>query len=162
MASKVFIGIDPGKKGAVAVLDGGRVHALRLPFKAQGGVLDALTLSKYLLQFPGALCAIEEQVARPAQGRSGGIMMRGYGSLLAVLEVCEVDYIVVKPKVWQQEMLGSFPRGESKIASAAYCEATFLAAARLLWYQKSGRPHDGVTDALCIAAYRERISPVLP
>lgn len=105
----VYIGIDPGKMGAVAVIDaeGKRLSSCPMPIK--DGEIDVVAL-RGILQFATdhvveGLVVLEKAQALPRQGVvsvfSYGV---GYGRIKAVLDLLALPYIEVHPGVWKKAL----------------------------------------------------------
>ena len=158
----IIIGIDPGQKGGVAILDSGRyIDAYPLPLQpAMDGrrekYIDSLSLHESLVSYsPTITCAYIE--VQHVQGRQGGNLTIGanYGRLFAVLETLSIPYKAVNPRDWQGRMLQKqmyLVGGDTKLASIQYCIDRGYPVP-MTSNRKNARPHDGVSDALCIAAY---------
>jgi hypothetical protein len=154
-----IIGIDPGKDGAVVILqDGQPFHQwlTRERFTAPTGkgskrdylpgemveALEALTPNRG--DYPH-LAVLERQAAMPGQGGTSMFSIGyGYGLWAGILAALEIPVQIVSPQTWAKEILKGAP-GEGK-ARAIH------AAGRLL-----RKPHSGIADAACLALYGARL-----
>lgn len=106
----VFIGIDPGKKGGIAVVDGSgdMLIARAMPCRKDGEI-DAAAL-RALLKFAtdDVVCGIvilEKAQAMPKQGVTAVFTYGvGYGKIKAVLELLELPVEEVRPNVWKKAL----------------------------------------------------------
>ncbi len=162
-----YIGIDNGKDGAVVVIDEtGRVlekHVapvigdgkreydvsamVRILKPYEHSLVGGLTFSD------GAFCWLEAAQAMPKQGVSSTFSIGlGYGLWQGILTALGIPFATVRPRIWQDQMFRGINHDDTKKASA-------LIASRLspdTDWRASDRckiPHDGLTDAYCIAEY---------
>tara|TARA_R110001632_G_scaffold173964_2_gene293462 strand:- start:1327 stop:1842 length:516 start_codon:yes stop_codon:yes gene_type:complete len=164
MTKSIYIGIDPGKDGAVvAINDDGTVAGSFLTKQdftvaiGKGSKREYLiSRMNYALKCLAAkhnirLVAIEKQSARPGQGVvsmfSAGY---GYGLWLGVLSANGIPFIEVRPKTWTSKVLKDAP-GDGKNRSV------YVVMNRVpdldLTPGKKRKPHDGLADAACLAIY---------
>ena len=92
----------------------------------------------------------------PGQGvRSTFSIGFGFGIWQGLLTALQMPFELVSPQRWQREMFAGVNRDDTKAASA-------LVAQRLRpdvdWRAtpRCRKPHDGLTDAFCIAEYGRR------
>jgi hypothetical protein len=145
---KVYMGIDPGKSGGIALLFGREVIAIRMP-DTPADVLE------WIRGYSSDCIACMEQVGGYAgEGQPGSAMFnfgRGYGNLEMALLACEVSFELVSPRRWQKAM-GISPRGKTETRTA-WKNRIKETVQRLF-------PSEKVTlataDALLIALYRKR------
>ena len=150
------LAIDPGQKGAIAVLsDAQTVELLAdLPVVSDkslawidGGELQSLILSA--LQGRACVAYVERVSAMPRQGVASSFSFGvGFGSVLGVLQTLRLPLEFVTPAVWKR----SYGLGSEKRAS--------LDKARLLFPSADLRlaKHDGRAEALLLALYGVRKS----
>ena len=147
------IGIDPGKKGAVAVVDissRGRLAELRDTPLEKGKEYDPKGMMAILEAYsvPGQSIAIIEKQAG-FRGDSHGASFTtgfGYGIWIALLELLEIPYIEVPPKGWQKKMgISGNCYGNTKKASLELAKANFP--------EGDFGKKDGRSDAALIAVY---------
>jgi len=143
----VWVGIDPGKDGAIAYIDkdGTFISVRDMP--------DLQELSGWLfMSNPNKFVALEAQQAMPKQGVSSTFTTgQGFGRLEGLLVGLQIPYEVVRPQRWMRAM--GIPAGADKakhveVARAMYPMAE-LAGPR-------GRKLDGRADALLIATWAMR------
>lgn len=143
------VGIDPGKEGGIAIRSSGLVYALPMPDQYNKVVTLLAALQK-----PVMVC-MEEGQAFPGQGV---VSMFNYGKTNGILEgiliALEIPYVLVKPQIWQKEVLAGKSRRTSvdkKAASIEYATGRFPHIS--LVFGRRTKPHDGMADALCIMDY---------
>lgn len=144
----VFIGIDPGaSSGAYALIGSDGVPTFTSNFTCWKDV------GAFLKQFENqtqVLVALEKVNANPVRGAKACFTFgENFGGWQALLQVFNIPYILVPPPRWQKELLGTFPKGESK--KRAYSFATKRWPSMNLLVKQ-----DGVIDALCIALYARK------
>lgn len=157
------VAIDPGLRGGYVE---GVVHAYespptinrvcRLPHStiARKKVLNITRIGNLLETFHPDVIIIERQFSRPGFSNvAGDTTMLNYGKLLATCELRSSAVIqTVFPITWQSQLIPNTKKGESKLASAAYCAENFPQIDCTIG-SKSDTIHDGITDALCIFDY---------
>lgn len=136
-----FLGIDPGKTGAWAVIN------------EQEDVVDNGPGDCFIcMTFDYQPKTVLEQVhAFPGQGVSSVFSFgENYGGWKATLEILEIPYELATPQKWQKAILGAFPKGESKIRALEFAQKK--------WPKLNLKKKDhGLVDALCIALYAKRL-----
>ena len=145
---RTYIGIDPGKSGAMAI-----IHALGnievLPF-------DAVEYSLALARVSGGAypvtCCVEKVSAMPGQGV---VSMFNFGHNLGVIEgllrAYGIPYQLVPPQTWKKE----FSLSSDKAKSVEVCQKLFPNVS-LLATTRSRKPNDGIAEALLMAEYARR------
>lgn len=178
-ALTLFVGIDPGKQGGIAVIDqfGARLQSREMPVTA-GGAIDACKLRDLLVftkdEGLEVFVGIEKSQAMPGQGVvavfSYGV---GFGRLQAVVELLGIPHIYVRPQQWKHEFGLLIPRqppivGETKkekgvrvTAKKRGAKRSSVALATELFPHfddrtPRGRLKDGEAEALLIAEYCRR------
>lgn len=142
----LFLGIDPGAKGALACLD------------RDGEVVDTLDLqvatlhdaADWLREFgPRARAALETVTPGPRMGRAAAMKLgRSEGELRGLLVALAVPFVEVAPSSWQGEMRCR-TGGDKRVT---------LRAAQARWPQVQ-MTHTGrgqFADALLLAEWRRR------
>tara|TARA_R100000231_G_scaffold6732_4_gene9793 strand:+ start:2118 stop:2651 length:534 start_codon:yes stop_codon:yes gene_type:complete len=160
----VYLGIDPGKDGALVVISSsGRVIASFMTgrdftMNIGKGSKREYTVSRmaYAIKCLSGthnikLAAIEKQSARPGQGVTSTFSTGyGYGLWVALLSSSSVPFVEVRPKTWTSHVLKDVP-GEGKNRSVY---AVMNRVPELdLTPGKKRKPHDGLADAACLALY---------
>jgi crossover junction endodeoxyribonuclease RuvC len=159
--NKLFIGIDPGLHGGLAVID----SALNVL-----GVADTPTVSinSRTIYDTGGMCEIlrrfalrgdasvilEAVSARPGQGVSSMFSLgRGLGLWQGIIAALAIPSREVHPSVWMKKVLAGAPgQGKARVVDFA---AKMFPAAELV---PAGclKPRDGRADALALAYWGPR------
>jgi hypothetical protein len=145
-----IIGIDPGKSGAVAMIEpGGTTFTDCLPY--DGTSLDVHRLQDILTVEGDCRIFIEKPMVL---ARQGGSMTMGtnYGRILATIELMKMPYREVSPQTWISKILGK--TGGDKGFALAKVKQLFPNAELVL--PRCKKPHDGIVDALLIAEWGRR------
>lgn len=173
---RYICGIDSGKQGALVVIGGKDCSSAKIlckyimPLKGKDLDLEELCLLIDVIQLTYKPLFVLEQL-QPIYGAGKGSqfsMAQTYGTILGMLHCTGVNYILVRPKNWQgnvilpQDVVYKDPNAKRKVRDT---KQTALNAAerlfpkeRLLYgdneRKQSGRrtkPHLGIVDALLIA-----------
>lgn len=142
----VYVGIDPGKSGAMAILyPNGSIETI--PFNMVNYV-DAI---RGLTDYP-VKCCLEKVGAMPGQGV---VSMFNFGHNLGfiegVLQSNSIPYQLVPPQTWKKE----FSLSSEKAKSIEVCQKLFPKA-NLLATERSRKPSDGIAEAVLMAEYARR------
>lgn len=156
----IVIGIDPGNKGAVAVLaaSGALVEVWDMPTvelkvgKATKTRISAELLAHELRQLEDVRCVYMEGVSSsPQMGVSSAFAFgEGFGMVKGVLAALEMPLVLVPPAKWKRDM----NLNKSKDGSRAKAIATWPAQAKEFARVKD----DGRAEAALIAAWGAGIS----
>jgi crossover junction endodeoxyribonuclease RuvC len=168
-----FIGIDPGKKGGIAIVDeyGDRLLSRPLPV-TKDGEIDTVVLYDVLKFATDAavygVVILEKAQAMPKQGVTSVFTYGvGYGKILAVLELLKLPFEEVRPAVWKKsfgltqkktilEKTGKVDSGKykrAKLSSVALAAELFSSFAP---ETSRGRKKDEEAEALLLAEYGRR------
>lgn len=142
-----YVGIDPGKKGAFAVID--EYGALITVEKK----VTAHDLTQLMRTFRPRHVFVEKAQAMPKQGVASTFSYgQGFGELLGVLTATGIAYTLIRPATWTKLMHQGTAGAETKKRSAEAFGRLFPTAVEKTRL-KSGRLHDGIVDAALIAIY---------
>lgn len=147
----IFCGIDPGKKGAMAIMGysnttGERYMMKIIPFDPQEYI-------KTLKQFNGATVCIEQVHSLPHEGvKSVWSFGQTYGWLLGVLDAVGLSYQTVPPNLWKKDF--SLLRAEKK-QSIEVCKRLFPGI-ELKRTDRCRNDDDNMADAALICEYARR------
>jgi hypothetical protein len=157
----LYIGIDPGKDGALAVIDvAGRLimlirpdwngHVLHGDTVAELRGLDAFVGERHVaIEAPVPFGRQNMLVSTIAVARSGGIWI----GALSMLGVSDIELVL--PRVWQAALMPGIPKGQTKQQSRSLARRIF--GAPFVAMAKSGADvHDGCADAVLIAEWRRQ------
>lgn len=140
---KIYIGIDPGKDGAMAIIDGENVRIVH----ASEGYLHKL------LDIQGAFAVVERVSAMPGQGVVSMFHFGvEYGHVLGMLDALQIPYQTVPPRTWKK----AFSLTGDKEKSIETAKRLFPGV-NLKRTERCKKEHDGMAEALLMAEYARRI-----
>ena len=141
----IYIGIDPGKNGGIAVLGSDYVSCV---------VYSDAELLNVCRMFEGmnVICYLEHVHAMPKQGVSSTFNFgMNFGFIQGVLKAYEIPYELVTPQKWKKE----FSCTSDKNTSIEVCKRLFPNV-NLKATERCRKDHDGMAEALLIAEYGRR------
>lgn len=143
---KIYIGIDPGKSGALALLtEDGQCTVVPFQESAYTAILKAAS-------GPSSVCCLEKVGAMPGQGV---VSMFNFGHNLGyiegLLQAFDIPYQLVPPQTWKKE----FCVTSDKNTSIEVCRKLFPHVC-LLPTSRSRKPSDGMAEAMLLAEYARR------
>ncbi len=153
-----ILGIDPGQKGALVLLSEDIEWIFDMPLTKQKDV-DFKTLTDILDQVPRRSHVFLERAMPMAMGAKHAF---NYGRSFAALEIAlalsSLTVTYVEPMKWARVMHEGIdsdlkPKAKSRIA----LERLLPHEAKRVPRTKNGNYHEGVMEALLIAAYGRRI-----
>lgn len=158
MEGLYVIGIDPGRKGGIAVVGSGGavVDVVQMPDTAQDLYLS---LREYVASCRrdgvGVVCYVEKVGGIPGQGASSAFNFgRGCGWLEMCLLALEVKAVYVTPQRWQKVYgVGSSSITRSSAAEKREHKNALKAVAQRLYPSLGRRVTLQTCDALLIAGY---------
>lgn len=154
----MFIGIDPGKQGAIACLDDKKITITATidDIPTIGKLYDINGVYEILKKATAleiSFCVIEKQQVMPKQGSVSGFTIGfGYGILIGILKALEIPFQEVRPSVWKKTF--SLTKDKSKSITTAQSLFPNLADQ---FVTKRGRALDGRAEAILLAEYAKRI-----
>lgn len=157
----IYIGIDPGKSGGVAILRPDNTLDLHT-IPVIGKEIDLKSLYDILFEATRGehLVCLEDVHALPGTGAGSNFDFgRTKGLKEGILVGMQARYVMVAPKTWQKEMWQGIPMMK-KASGGNDTKAISLLAARR-WFPnetflataRSSKPHDGLYDAALMANY---------
>lgn len=149
---KVYIGIDPGKSGALAYIEvnDAQITGKVMPFSEA----DYRFIIRYLAEeYAGNIvCAVEQVSAMPGQGVTSMFNFgKGFGWILGTLEAYSVPYELIRPQKWKKE----FSVTSDKNTSIEVCKRLFPHVS-LLPTERCKKDNDGMAEALLLCEYARR------
>lgn len=144
----IFIGIDPGKSGAmVARMADGTMKSAVFDENAYCDLLESIsTLSNH------TFCCLERVGAMPKQGLSSTFNFgENFGFIQGLLYAYSIPFELVRPQVWKKE----FGITSDKNTSIQVCKRLFPEL-NLLRTEKCRKPHDGIAEAALMCEYARR------
>jgi len=160
----VYIGIDPGKDGAMAIL-GYRDTPILVPFDEteyanELRMLDPLRSVDVNAEnlavhgmIPGeAFCVVEHVSAMPGQGVTSCFSFgQNFGFILGLLRAFRISYQLVRPQKWKKEFSCTSDKNTSiEVAQRLFPNVDLKRTPRCT------KPHDGICEALLMAEYARR------
>lgn len=153
MSACTFIGIDPGKSGAIALIGPGGIEILDCPvFKAGGKAhTSPAAMAAVLSQLEAAQCfaALERVASRPGQGVVSVFSFgENFGAWQGILAALKIPHELPRPQEWQKALMAGTAKDK---------DAAIAAAARLFPEQqfRIGKNHNRA-DALLLAEFARR------
>lgn len=147
---KMFIGIDPGKHGGIAVLssDGGVIDVVKMP-------CTAVDLYEYLSRYSGdSFCVLERVGGMPGNGGSAMFNFgKGFGHLeMALLSLC-IPFDEITPNKWEKH----YQLGSSGKFSKTEWKNRLKSKAQQLFPGLGKKVTLDTCDALLLAEYGRRV-----
>ena len=141
-----YIGIDPGKHGAMVILDdAGTVEVV--PFD-RASYTDRL----WRIDEKQTVCCLEHVGFFPGDGgRASFSFGESFGWLQGVLETLKIPYELVRPQKWRKE----FSVTGDKNSSVEVAKRLFPSV-DLRRSERSRKDDDGIAEALLMAEYAKR------
>lgn len=141
-----YIGIDPGKSGAMAVIyNDGRLSLI--PFGE-----DAYIQQLQEIEAP-AFCVLERVGAMPGQGVTSMFHFgENFGFAQGVLKTIGIPFELVTPQRWKK----AFGVTQDKNSSIEVCKRMFPGV-ELKRTARCRKEDDGIAEALLMAEYGRRI-----
>lgn len=143
----IYIGIDPGKSGAMAVIARDRIGVIPFDIAEYKNALDGLIGYE-----DGFRCCLERVGAMPGQGVNSMFHFgENYGFIQGLLTAYSIPYELVTPQRWKKE----FGVTGDKNSSIAVCKRLFPDVS-LRRTDRCRKDHDGTAEALLMAEYARR------
>ena len=146
---KAYVGIDPGKGGASALITSeGEVVTVDYP----GDVtLAADLLRGWKIEFDIRLAALESAHSMPGQGvKSVFSFGRNFGAWEGILAALGIPYALVSPREWQKGMVKPSDGSDPKTRSLAVARRLFPSV------DLSHKKDHGRADSLLLAYWARR------
>lgn len=143
----IYIGIDPGKDGALAFIEPDPVGISVYPFDE--GIYAELLQSAGVFS---CRCCLERVGAMPGQGVTSMFKFgENFGFIQGILTAYSIPYELVTPQKWKKE----FQITGDKNSSIAVCRRLFPDVS-LRKSDRCRKDHDGMAEALLMAEYARR------
>ena len=141
----IYIGIDPGKGGALAIIDGNMMNLI--PF-SETDYINAIKVVPSEL----AVACVEHVSAMPGQGVTSMFNFgQNFGYIKGLLEAFQIPYELVRPQKWKKE----FGITGDKNSSVEVCKRLFPGVS-LRRTERCRKDDDGMAEALLMAEYARR------
>lgn len=150
----IYIGIDPGKSGGIAIISELHLEAVT-PMIIAGKDIDlwatAEWVDRYTFEDEHAICYIEKVSAMPKQGVTS-MFNFGFstGAMHGVIAALGIPRYLVTPQTWKNKILTGTKK--DKNAAVDWCRRAYPDVS-LLATEKSRKSHSGMAEAICIARY---------
>lgn len=150
------IGIDPGKTGGLALIEDETVMSV-MPMPETAREL-ARTLADWRDEARDNSILLMTYVEKAqAMPKNGSVSMFNYGQhmgeIIGILTTLEMSFILVPPATWSKKMhAGVTASPDTKKRSRIAVERLYPDL-KLLATERSKKPHEGMVDAVLIAAY---------
>ena len=142
----IYIGIDPGAKGALAVIQDN--DAVVIPFSKD----DYIRYLTDIKQNYPCVCCIEAVHSISGQGIASSFKFgETYGWLLGMLESIGIPYQPITPQKWKKE----FGLASDKAQSVEVCRRLFPDVS-LKRTERSKKDDDNLAEACLLALYAKR------
>ncbi len=142
----IYIGIDPGKDGALAVIwEYGDVEVVPFSLERYRDILEQCKNME-------CRCCLERVNAMPGQGRTSMFTFgSNFGFIRGMLWADYIPFELVTPQKWKKE----FQVTGDKNSSIAVCKRLFPEVS-LRKTERTRKDHDGMAEALLMAEYARR------
>lgn len=143
----IYIGIDPGKNGGIALLDD--TNEVRVYPYSEETLIKKL---KYDSKFFDVKCVLEKVNAMPNQGVVSMFNFgQNYGFIQGVLKAYNIPFELVPPQKWKKEFSVTSDKNTSiEVAKRLFPQVNLKAT------ERCKKDHDGMAEALLIAEYCRR------
>lgn len=165
--NRIFIGIDPGLDGGIALNCYGNLTCTVVPTikVGKGREIDVMAIQSMINRWPTErddLTFIIEEASKHSPGKLALCSTwYTYGCLITLLKINKVKYETVRPLKWQKTF---WTKPKMANGQKFDTKAAALLAAGRIWPDKTwlatGRctkPHDGMIDAALISEYGRRV-----
>lgn len=145
----IYIGIDPGQKGAMALLEDNARLPTIIPFNKEE-YIDRLRIIFY--EEAPCVCCIEAVHSISGQGIASSFRFgESYGWLLGMLDTLCIPYQPITPQKWKKE----FGLTADKAKSVEVCKQLFPGI-KLLRTDRSRKEDDNIAEAVLLSLYAKR------
>jgi crossover junction endodeoxyribonuclease RuvC len=155
---RIYLGIDPGKYGAIAAIKYDSRDVSVFPFPLAGNDLDLTAINNWIrsmimhpdnTMFDYVAC-IEKVGAMPGQGVTS-MFNFGFvtGALHGIISSYAIPRFMATPQAWKKLVLAGTK--QDKEAAVSFCNRVYPTVP--LTIGKSTKPNDGMAEAICIATY---------
>lgn len=143
----IYMGIDPGKKGAMAIVDGENVRIV--PFDKDEYMHQ---IAETAAAADPARCVLEHVGAMPGQGVTSTFSFgESFGWLQGVLEAWGIPYELVRPAKWKKEFSVTSDKNTSvNVARRLFPDVSLRRT------DDCRKDDDGMAEALLMAEYARR------
>ena len=146
----IYIGIDPGKNGGIAVIDTFQQSYDVYVFSEEILLKKLYQFSKYKTN--SIKCVLEKVNAMPGQGVVSMFNFgQNYGFIQGVLKAYNIPFELVPPQKWKKEFSVTSDKNTSiEVAKRLFPQVNLKAT------ERCKKDHDGMAEALLMAEYARR------
>lgn len=149
MKQKAYLGIDPGKTGAVALITNEGAHEI-LDYPGDPSLIVD-RFREWILNHEITMAALEKVGARPGQGVVSMFTFgRNLGAWEGIIAAFEIPFMMPTPRQWQKGIVDRKAGRDSKERSLNTARRLFPDA------DLSLKKHHGRADALLLAFWAKR------
>ena len=150
----IYIGIDPGRSGAIALISSNGRNVEVAPFDPTVYIKALKHVSDVgkAVGVQNCKCCLEHVSSMPRQGVASTFNFgENFGWIQGILDAFGISYELVRPQKWKKE----FSVTGDKNTSIAVCKRLFPDVS-LLPSERCRKDHDGMAEALLMAEYARR------
>ncbi len=157
----VIVGVDNGVSGGLCAISesGGDIISYTvMPTLERKGKkeVDVTAFKRWVDDLYSPPCiAVEEPLRHAKSSQAVRSMALNFGKILGLSESKGWPILEVEVSAWQKEMLGTVPKGQTKVFAASFA-AKISGGCSFLKSERAKVPHDGIVDAYLIAVYARR------
>lgn len=144
----IYIGVDPGKNGGIAVIhnDGDIIHLY--PYDEY----RLVTILEIYANIRNIKCVLEKVNAMPGQGVVSMFNFgQNFGFIQGVLKAYNIPFELVPPQKWKKEFSVTSDKNTSiEVAKRLFPQVNLKAT------ERCKKDHDGMAEALLMAEYARR------
>lgn len=141
-----YIGIDPGKSGALAIIESDGTVSTFL-FDKEAYLRELLRVDE-----TDAICCLEHVNSLPHDGHNVSFNFgENFGWIQGILDAYKIPYELVRPQKWKKE----FSITKDKNMSIAVCKRLFPNVS-LLPTPRCRKDNDGLAEAILMAEFARR------
>lgn len=149
MKPKAYIGIDPGKTGAAALISDEGTHEIIDYPRNPSLIVD--TFRGWKVNHEIVMCALEKVGARPGQGVTSMFTFgRNLGVWEGIISAFSIPFMMPTPRQWQKGIIDMKAGGDPKTRSLNTARRLFPDA------ELSRKKDHGRADALLLAFWAKR------
>jgi len=154
--SKIYIGIDPGKSGGLAMITPEEIHVTAMILSGKdvdAGAIAAWIRGKTGFPWNDVIACIEKVHSMPKQGVVSSFKF-GFvtGVMHGIIRTLGIPLHMATPQAWKKVILAGTLK--DKDAAIDFCRRVYPNV-NLLATERSRKSHSGIADALCIAKYAQ-------
>lgn len=144
------LGVDPGQKGALCIIDTEAHTVFTLPVCLHEGRIDVRTIGKFIHTHRPDIAYVEQVHGMPKHSSKGNFTFGvNHGLVLACIYFMDIPVRFIAPVTWKIAVLGS--RSATKETAIEHVTSKYPTVD--LFPPRKRTPHDGIADAVCIAEY---------